>query len=111
MHEHIGLFTYHFFNKNALRQLYHMCLDCFKPYEYHCNLIEYVLEGFVLFASSNLNPLGIFMYISLFMDPYKYALTVLVRYKSNPLEIARALLYKCSSILNMLYTLRLLDYR
>ena len=25
MHYHIGLFIYHFFNKYALRQLYHMC--------------------------------------------------------------------------------------
>ena len=56
-----------------------MRLDCFNPYKDHCNLIEYMLQGFVLFALGNLNPLGIFMYISLAMDPYKYAVITSMR--------------------------------
>ena len=33
-----------------------MCINCFSPPKDHCNLIDYMLRGFVLFASSNLNP-------------------------------------------------------
>ena len=55
MHGHIGLFAYPSFNKYSLRQLYHKRLDCFNPYKDRCNLLEHILQGFVLFASSNLN--------------------------------------------------------
>ena len=79
MHGHVALFKYPSFSKYSLRRLYHMRLDCFNPYKDHCNLIEYMLQGFVLFASGNLNPLGIFMYISLSMDPYKYAVITSMR--------------------------------
>ena len=79
MHGHIWLFTYPSFRKYSLRQLYHMSPDCFNPYKDYCNLIEYMLQGFVLFALGNLNPLGIFMYISLSMDPYKYAVITSMR--------------------------------
>ena len=51
------------------------------------------------------------MYISLSMDSYKYALTTSVKRTSNPLEIARALSYKYSFVLNKLYTIRRLDYK
>ena len=64
-------------------------MDSFNPHEVHCNLIEYMLQGFVLFASSNLNPLEIFMYISLSMDLYRYVLITYVRCTSNLLEIVR----------------------
>ena len=63
MHGHIGLFAYPSFNKYSLRRLDHMILDSFNPYRDHCNLIEHILQGFVLFASSNLGPLRIFIYI------------------------------------------------
>ena len=63
--------------------------DCFNPYKDHCNLIEYMLRGFVLFASGNLNPLGIFMYISLSMDPYKYVVITSMRRISNLSETAK----------------------
>ena len=79
MHGHIGLFTYLSFNMYLLRLLYHMCLDYFNPYNDHCNLIEYMLRGFVLFASSNLNPSGTFMYIPLFKNPYKYVVITSMR--------------------------------
>ena len=36
-----------------------------------CDLIEHILRDFELFASGNLNLLGIFIYMSLFMDPYR----------------------------------------
>ena len=79
MHGHIGLFTCPSFSKYSLRRLYHMCPNCFNPYKDYCNMIEYMLRGFVQFASSNLNPLGIFMYISLSMDPYKYVVKMFMR--------------------------------
>ena len=63
MHGHIGLFTCPSFSKYSLRRLYHMCPNCFNPYKDYCNMIEYMLRGFVQFASSNLNPSRIFMYI------------------------------------------------
>ena len=70
-----------------------MCLDCFNPYEDHCNLIEYMLRGFLLFSLGNINPLGISMYISLFINPYKYALTTSMRRTSSLSEIAKVLSY------------------
>ena len=63
--------------------------DCFNPYKDHCNLIEYMLRGFVLFASSNLNPLGIFKYISLSMDLYKYVVITSMRCISCPFKTAK----------------------
>ena len=69
MHGHIWLFAYISFNQYSLRRLYHMCPDCFNLYRDRCNLIEYILRGFVLFASGNVNPSGIYM--SLSMDPYR----------------------------------------
>ena len=106
MHEHIELFTYLFFNKYIVRQLYHMYMDCFSPHEDHCNLIEYMLQGFVVFSSSNLNPLGHFMYISLFMDQYKYVFTASV---SSPSKTIRVLSYKCQFLPNKFYTFRCFD--
>ena len=73
MHGYIGLFIYPSFSKYSLKQLYHMHPECFNPYKNRCNLIEYMLRGFVQFVSGNLNPSEIFMYISLSMDPYKNA--------------------------------------
>ena len=48
-----------------------------------------MLRGFVLFASDNLNHLGIFMYISLFMDSYKYTVITSMRRISSPFETAK----------------------
>ena len=75
IHGHIGLFTYPFFNRYSLRRLYHMYPDCYNPYNDRYNL----LWGFVLFVSGNLNPSGIFMYISLYMEPYKYVVITSMR--------------------------------
>ena len=63
MHGQIGLFTYPSFSNYSLRQLYHMRPNYFNPYKDRCNLIEYMLRDFVLFASGNLNHSGIFIYI------------------------------------------------
>ena len=71
MHGHIGLFAYSSFNKYLLKRLYHMRPDCFNLYRDRCNLIEHILQGFALFALGNLNLLGIFIYMSLSMDPYR----------------------------------------
>ena len=89
MHGHIGSFTYPSFSKYSLRRLYHMRLNCFNPYKDRCNLIEYMLRGFVQFASSNLNPLGIFMYISLSMDSYKYVIITSMRHIFSLSETAK----------------------
>ena len=89
MYGHIGLFTYPSFRKYSLRRLYHMRLDYFNPYKDRCNLIEHMLRGFVLFASGNLNPSRIFMYISLSMDSYKYVVITSMRCISNHFEIVK----------------------
>ena len=89
MHGHIGLFIYPSFSKYSLRWLYHMCPDYFNPYKDRCNLIEYMLRGFVQFALDNLNPSGIFMYISLCMDPYKYIIIIFMRRISSPIGTAK----------------------
>ena len=100
MHGHIELFTYPSFSKYSLRRLYHMRPNCFNPYKDHCNLIEYMLRVFVLFVSGNLNSLGIFMYISLFMDPYKYVVITSMRRISSPSETAK-LIKKRNVIVSM----------
>ena len=69
-------------------------MDWFSPHEDHYNLIDYMLRGFVLFPSSNLNHSRIFIYISLSMDSYKYVLIVFVKLTSNPSETVRELSYK-----------------
>ena len=74
MHGHKRLFIYPSFSKYSLKRLYHMYPNYFNPYKDRCNLIEYMLRGFVLFTPGNLNPSRIFMYISLSMDPYNYML-------------------------------------
>ena len=71
MHEHIGLSTYLSFSKFSLRLLYNMRPNYFNPYRDCCNLIEHILRGFILFSSCKFNPLGIFIYMSLSMDPYR----------------------------------------
>ena len=50
-----------------------------------------MIRGFVLTALGSLNPLGIFMCISLSMNPYKYAVAVIttMRRISSPSEIAK----------------------
>ena len=68
-----------------------MYMNFFSPHEDHCNLIDYMLRGFVVFVSSNLNHSGIFMHISLSMNPYKYALIASVRFTSSLSETIRAL--------------------
>ena len=67
----IRLFAYPSFSKYSLRRYYHMRSDCFNPYRDCCNLIEHILQDFVLFALGNLNSSRIFMYMSLSMDPYR----------------------------------------
>ena len=89
MHGHIGLFTYLSFSKYLLRRLYHMRPTYFNPYNDHCNLIEYMLQVFVLFVSGNLNPLGIFMHISLSMDLYKYVVITSIRCISSLYEATK----------------------
>ena len=70
IHRSTRLFTYPSISKYSLRRLYDMRANYFNLYRDRCNLIEHILWGFILFASTNLNPLGIFMYMSS-MDPYK----------------------------------------
>ena len=63
--------------------------DCFNPYRDHCNLIEHTLRGFILFASGNLNHLGIFMYMSLSMDPYRLVVMTSMRCIYSPSVTAK----------------------
>ena len=63
--------------------------DCFNPYKDLCSLIEKMLRGFVLIASSSLNPSEIFMCISLSMDPYKYAVITSMRCISSSSNTAK----------------------
>ena len=58
-----------------------------------CNFIEYIPHGFENFASSNVNPLGIFVYMSLSMDPYKYVVTTSIKCISSPSETAKCIKY------------------
>ena len=61
----------------------------FNPYKDRCDLIEYMLQIFVLFVSGNLNPPGIFLYISLSMDLYKYVVITSMRHISSPYETTK----------------------
>ena len=56
-----------------------------------------MLRGFIQFASGNLNPSGIFMYVSLFMDPYKYVVITFMRRISSPSWTAK-LIKKCDCV-------------
>ena len=89
MHGHIGLLAYPSFNKYSLRRLYHMRPDCFNPYRDFCNLIEHILRGFAFTALGNVNPSGIFIYMSLSMDPYRYVVMTSMRRISSPLETTK----------------------
>ena len=89
MHGHIGLLTYPSFSKYLLRRLYHMRSTYFNSYKDRCNLIEYMLQVFALFVSGNLNPSGIFLYISLSMDLYKYVVITSMRRISSPYETTK----------------------
>ena len=51
------------------------------------------------------------MYISLSIDPYKYALTASMRLTSSPSETVKAFSYKYPFVPNKLYIFRCLDYR
>ena len=74
-----GLFSNPSFNRYSVSRLYHMQPDCFKPYKDLCSLIEDMFRDFELYASGNLYPSGIFMYISLSNDPYRYAVTTSIK--------------------------------
>lgn len=86
MYKYIELLTYYFFRRYLLRQLYHICPNYLNSYKNRCSLIKYMLRGFVSFTSGNLNPLGIFMCISLSIDSHKYTITTSMRCISNPFE-------------------------
>ena len=66
-----------------------MRLDYFNPYRDRCNLIEHILRDFVLFYSDNLNPSRIFIYMSLYMDPYRQVVMTSIRRTSNSLETTK----------------------
>ena len=82
-HVQIGLFTNPYFNKYLLRWLYHMGPNWFNPYKNLCSLIEYMLWDMEPYAASILYPSGIFMYISLFNDPYRFAVTTSIKHMSK----------------------------
>ena len=60
-----------------------------------------MLQGFVLFASGHLNPSGIFMYISLSMNLYKYVVITSMRCIFSHSEIAK-LIKKWNVIASMM---------
>ena len=65
--------------------------DCFNPYKDLCNWIEHILQGFAFTTTGNVNPSGIFIYMSLLMDPYRYPMMTSMRCISSPLESAKLL--------------------
>ena len=93
-HGQIRLFTYISFNKYSLKRIYYMRLDCFNSYRDLRSLIEYMFRGFGLVASSNLNPLKIFTYMSISIDPYKLAVTTSMRRISSPSETIKLIKYQ-----------------
>ena len=71
-----------------------MRLDCFNSYRDLRSLIEYMFRGFGLVASGNLNPLKIFTYMSISIDPYKLAVTTSMRRISSPSETIKLIKYQ-----------------
>ena len=49
--------------------------NCFNPYKDLCSLIEYILRDVGLYVLYILYPSGVFMWISLSNDPYRYVVT------------------------------------
>ena len=78
-HGQIGLFSNPSFKKYSLRRLYHMRSDCFNLYGDLCSLIEYIFWDVELCALGTLYPSGIFMYVSLSNDPYRYAMITSIK--------------------------------
>ena len=62
---------------------------CFNPYSDRCNLTEHILVSFELNALGIFNPSGIFIYISLLSDPYRYVVTTSIRCISRFLDTAK----------------------
>ena len=62
----------------------------FNRYKDLCSLIEYMLQ---LQNSGIWNPLRIFIYMSLFKYPCKYAITTSMRRKSNPSKTVKQIIY------------------
>ena len=88
------LFLYHSFNKYYLRWLYHLRLDCFNPSKNLYNLIEFMLGCFKLFALGIWKPWGIFIYMSLSKDSYKYVVMTSIRYISNHSKTTKLIKYR-----------------
>ena len=88
-HGQIGLLIYFSFERYSLRRLYDIHPDCFKSYKDCCNFIEYKLREFELYASDILNHSGIFIYMLVSNDPYKYAVTTSIRHISSLSETAK----------------------
>ena len=85
----IDLFTYHSFSRYFLRWLCHVRPNYFNPYKDCCILVEYMLRGFVMFASSNLNNSEAFIYISLSTYPCKCVMTTSMRHISSSSETVK----------------------
>ena len=92
-HGQRGLFMYHSFYKYSLRWLYHMRLDYFNPYKDLYNLIEFMLRCFKLFALGIWKPWGIFIYMSLSKDSYKYVVITSIRYISSHSKTTKLIKY------------------
>lgn len=70
-----------------------MCLDSFNLYKDLYSLIEYMLRFFKLFVLDIWNLLKIYIYMSLFKDPYKYIVTISMGCISCPFEIDKLIKY------------------
>jgi hypothetical protein len=86
------LFEYPLFRRNFFSELYHILLDCFKPYKYLTSFTEYMLRFAFVFDTEL--PSRTFIYMSESNDSYKYAVTTSINYKDRCFCIARDIKYQ-----------------
>jgi hypothetical protein len=91
-HGQSSLFEYPLFRRNSFSRLYHILLDCFKPYKDLISFTQYMLRFAFIFGIEILS--GTFMYISESNDPYKYAVTTSINCKDRYFCITRNIRYQ-----------------
>jgi hypothetical protein len=91
-HGQSSLFEYSLFRRNSFSRLYHILLDCFKPYKDLTSFTQYILWFAFVFGTEILS--GTFMYMSESNDSYKYAITTSINCKDRCFCIARDINYQ-----------------
>jgi hypothetical protein len=80
------------FRINSFNRLYHILLNCFKPYNKLTNFTQYMLRFECIFGTEI--PSGTFIYISESNDLYKYAVMTSINCKDRSFCIARDIKYQ-----------------